>query len=51
MSESIISLWNPKQARLRETLSDINHFDETMHICLGLHGIVHSGKVSGSLNP
>ncbi len=51
MSESIISLWNPKQSRLRETLSDINHFDEAMQICLELHGIVHSGKVSGSLNP
>jgi len=44
-------VWNPKQSRLRETLSDINHFDEAMQICLELHRIVHSGKVSGSLNP
>ena len=51
MGASMTRIWNPKQAQLREALSDAKRFDEAIKLCLELHGIVHSRGVSGLSRP
>lgn len=51
MSASMTRIWNPKQAQLKDALSDTKRFDEAMKLCLELHGIVHSRGVSGLSHP
>jgi hypothetical protein len=43
--------WNPKQAALRESLPKSDRFDETIRLCLELHGLVHSGNVTIQKRP
>jgi len=43
--------WNPKQSKLKEIISRMEHFDDAMQLCLELHSIVHSAQVSGQSQP
>jgi hypothetical protein len=38
--------WNPKQALLRKILAEPEKFDEAIKLCLHLHSLVHTSKVS-----
>ena len=43
---SVANDWNPVQARLKEVISDPGRFGESINLCLYLHSIVHSSRVS-----
>jgi hypothetical protein len=43
--------WNPRQAALKEALSNPDHFDKAIGLCRELHGIVHSAQVTLSKRP
>jgi hypothetical protein len=45
---SLIKDWNPKQAALKEAVSNPERFNEAMQLCLELHGKVHSASVSNA---
>jgi hypothetical protein len=38
--------WNPRQAQLKELISNPEKFTEAMELCLDLHGIVHTAEIS-----
>ena len=40
--------WNPKQALLRKLLPNPEKFNEAIALCLHLHSLVHTSKMSGS---
>jgi hypothetical protein len=40
--------WNPKQTALREALSKPERFNESIRLCLELHGFVHFSQVAPS---
>lgn len=37
--------WNPKQARMKQLLGGASGFDDAIHLCLELHGMVHFSEV------
>jgi len=42
----VASDWNPKQARLKETVLKQEKFDEAIELCLNLHSIVHCAGIT-----
>ncbi|MDF2869506.1 MAG: hypothetical protein K0R05_1081 [Anaerocolumna sp.] len=40
--------WNPRQAQLKESISNTEKFTEAMELCLYLHGIVHTAEISNN---
>ena len=42
--------WNPKQSRLKEIIKKKDHFDEAIALCLEMHKMVHSSKMSSTEN-
>lgn len=44
---SVTTLWNPKQALLREIIKKPDKFDEAIKLCLEMHALVHTSEMSG----
>ncbi len=44
---SVVTLWNPKQALLREIIQKPDQFDEAIKLCLEMHSLVHTSEMSG----